>query len=307
MFFERLAGSPTRRLWRLLRMSGIYLLPLAFTACSPAPTSYDLVIENGRVIDPETGLDGLRHIGINEGSITAISETPLAGTSEIDATGLVVAPGFIDIHSHSPTPLGVKYQVLDGVTTQLDLEAGAWPVGAYGFMIKDRSPIHYGNSVSHLAARIKVIEGKDVPYLINPDGGLEFGAAFVQPATGDQIEQMRQHLAEGLDEGGIGIGLLLDYLSVAVSEAELKMVFELAGTRSAPVTVHVRRGLPGDAAGLDEIIALAEIHKVPVLICHITHSAMQAVPDWLAKIDAVGRKYSTSPMKMYNGRPLANG
>ena len=262
--------------------SGLYLDP-----------RYDLVIKNGRVIDPETGLDAIRSVGINNGKITAISNAKLNGKSEVDAIGLVVAPGFIDIHSHSPTPLGTKFQVLDGVTTQLDLEAGAFPVGAYGFMIKPQSPINYGSSVSHLAVRIKVIEGREQPYLISEDGPIKQGPAFLKQATKEQVNAMRVLLVEGLAQGGIGIGVLLDYVSDAVTGDELKMIFDVAAGHGVPVTVHVRRGIAGDPKGLIEIIELAEQAGTATLICHITHSAMQALPNWLAMIDAANRRGAT--------------
>ncbi len=273
-------------------------------ASEPASQTYDLVIEGGRVMDPESGLDAVKTIGILDGRIAAISDTGLAGEHITDASGMVVAPGFIDIHSHSPTPLGAKYQVLDGVTTQLDLEAGAFPVSAYGFMIKGQSPLNFGNSISHLAVRTKVIEGLEKPYLFTQDGPMKPGAAFVKPATAGQIDEMRALLIEGLDQGGIGIGVLLDYISAAVSKEELRMVFEVAGERSAPVTVHVRRGLPGDPAGLIDVIELAEQTGAPLLICHITHSAMQALPQWLKLIDAAnarGAKITTETLSYAAG------
>lgn len=266
--------------------------------------TYELVIERGRVMDPETGLDAVKSIGISDGRIAAISDTALFGETVIDATGMIVAPGFIDIHSHSPTPLGTKYQVLDGVTTQLDLEAGAFPINAYGFMIEGQSVLNFGSSVSHLAVRTKVIEGRDQPYLFTQDGPGVPGAAFVQPATTKQIEEMRILLIEGLDQGGIGIGVLLDYISVAVTEEELRMVFEVAGEHEAPITVHIRRGLPGDPKGLTEVIALAEQTGAPILIAHITHSAMQALPDWLRLIDAAnarGAKITTETLSYAAG------
>ena len=83
--------------------------------------NYDMVIANGRVVDPETGLDGIRHLGINAGTIKSISTKPLMGAKTVNAKGLVVAPGFIDIHSHTPTKLGQRMNLLDGVTTQLAL------------------------------------------------------------------------------------------------------------------------------------------------------------------------------------------
>ena len=111
----------------LLSIALLIVIALPLTA-----TGYDLVIANGRVIDPETNFDQIAHIGIKGGSIAVISEKPLQAKNIIDASGLVVAPGFIDVHSHSPTLLGQQANLLDGITTQLDLEAGAFPISFYG-------------------------------------------------------------------------------------------------------------------------------------------------------------------------------
>src|SRR5262245_13697191 len=85
---------------------------------------YEVVIRNGRVIDPETKLDEIRTIGIYDGAIHAISKSPLKGTKVIDAKGLVVAPGFIDPISHGQDMENDRVQILDGVTTKLQLESG---------------------------------------------------------------------------------------------------------------------------------------------------------------------------------------
>jgi N-acyl-D-aspartate/D-glutamate deacylase len=275
---------------QILVFLGLFFFALGGANVVAGAEPYDLVISNGRVIDPETGLDGIRHVGIQDGSIVVISEAEIEGASELDATGQVVAPGFVDIHTHSPSRLGGAIQVLDGVTTQLDLEAGAFPVSAYGDHYAGGTPINFGASVAHFAVRAKVIEGRDTPYLFTGTSMMRAGLAFVQEATSAQIEEMRILLGQGLDDGGLGIGVLLDYMSVAVSEAELRMIFEVAGSRKVPVFVHVRRGFAGDPAGLIEVIALAEETGAPLLISHITHSAMHAVPEWLALIDAANAR-----------------
>lgn len=266
------------------------LLLLNSCAHQTQSTGFDLVLTGGRVIDPESGLDAIRNIGVRDQSIAAITASPIIGRRTIDARSLVVAPGFIDLHSHSPTPFGARQQLLDGVTTQLDLEAGAYPVSAYGEYFDQGTPVNYGASVSHLAVRNKVLTAKDAPYLFSRNGAQSAPEAFTKPASASEIEAMRALLDEGIKSGGIGIGVLLDYISIAVSPAELQMIFEVAGRHGVPVTVHVRRGLPGDPAGLDEVIALAEATKAPLLICHIAHSAMQGVGDWLAKIDAANAR-----------------
>src|SRR5436309_2310532 len=103
---------------------------LVFAAMLPAQT-YDTVIAGGRVMDPATNLDAVRYIGIRGGMIAAISASPLAGRATVDAKGLVVAPGFIDLHSHGQTPENYRFKARDGVTTALEMERGASPVAEF--------------------------------------------------------------------------------------------------------------------------------------------------------------------------------
>ncbi|MEH6912090.1 MAG: amidohydrolase family protein [Oceanicoccus sp.] len=240
--------------------------------------TYDLVIANGRVIDPETKLDAIRHIGVNGGSIAAISSQHLTGHKVIDASGLAVAPGFIDLHSHTPTLFGQHLNLLDGITTQLDLEAGSFPIASYGEHFKGGAQLNYGSSVGHFAIRAKVIEGITRPLTMS-------GKTWTAKATTEQIESMRTLLEQGLNDGGLGIGVLLDYMTSAVSEEELQMIFEVAAKRHVPVFVHVRRGISGDPAGLIEVLELAKSTKAPLFICHITHNAMGNIGNWLKMID----------------------
>jgi N-acyl-D-aspartate/D-glutamate deacylase len=257
---------------------------LLFAALAGA-ADYDLVLRGGRVIDPETGRDGIYDVGLAGGRIAAVSAGALAGAEELDVSGLVVAPGFIDLHSHSPTPLGFRYQALDGVTTSLELEAGAFPVKAVGAALAAGSPVNYGASVSHVMVRLAVLQGVDPAELASSGGGIDMqGIAFTQPATPEQVQAIRRGLDEGLDQGGLGIGLLLDYLSAAVSAEELRMIFEVAAARDAPVFVHIRRGLAGDPAGLAEVIDMARATGAPVHVCHLQHSAMKGTGRFLAMI-----------------------
>ncbi len=289
-----LARNMTMR-YRTIKARSLVTLAIAICSClmashSAAAEQFDLVITGGRVIDPETGTDKILNLGITNGSITAISERELAAKRVIDANNQVVAPGFIDVHSHTPTLLGQHLSLLDGITTQLDLEAGAYPVSFYGEHYKGGAQLHYGSSVAHFAIRMKVMDDVDQPYLFVGNKPGQFGQdAFTKPANDAQISSMRDLLLDGLDTGGLGIGVLLDYMTSAVQEPELAMIFSVAKERNVPVYIHVRRGLPGDPSGLEEVIEHAKKTGVATFICHITHNAMGRVGDWLAMIDAANQ------------------
>ena len=94
--------------------------------------AFDLVISGGRVMDPETGLDATGNVGIVDGRITAVTEDVLEGAESIDATGLVVAPGFIDLHAHGQDPVSARLKALHWPTLTEEepaaLDAG---MGAY--------------------------------------------------------------------------------------------------------------------------------------------------------------------------------
>src|SRR4051794_39789199 len=173
--------------------------------------SHELVLSGGRVVDPESGLDHVADVGIDGATITAVGDT-LEGTTTVDVTGLVVAPGFIDLHSHAQTLPGRRLQACDGVTTALELEAGRAPVDrAYERETRRGSPIHYGFSASWAAARMHVVAGGPL------DGGAMavfggiVGEEWQHAATETQVARILELLAVDLAAGAIGIGILIGY------------------------------------------------------------------------------------------------
>src|SRR4026207_1586221 len=117
------------------------------------PPEYDVVILNGRVIDPETKLDAIRNIGINNRTIQAISATSMRGRTTVLATGLVVSPGFIDLHSHGQDEENYRYKAMDGVTTALELEVGVADVDRWYREREGKALGNYGARVGHISAR----------------------------------------------------------------------------------------------------------------------------------------------------------
>lgn len=296
----------------LCRAFALLALTSMVQGCSHKPNAltkkYDLVFNGGRVIDPESGFDQQANVGINGTSIAGISSSPLKGAESIDASGLLISPGFIDLHSHALSALGQKFQALDGVTTALELEAGVHPVDALAQIVGTSSLINYGASTSHLAIRQRVIDGILQPHISStavslppdslpsdslPTGGSDEGpaeystqknAAFTQVASAYQLDEIRAYLHKGIADGGLGIGLLLDYVSGAVNSDELEMIFEVAAAGDVPVFVHIRRGLPADPAGLEEVIELARKHNASAHVCHLNASAMGGIEHFLKLI-----------------------
>jgi len=261
---------------------------LALFACScglstgTAAAEYDLVIKHGRVMDPETGLDAVRHVGIRDGVIAAISETTLSGDRVIDARGLVVAPGFIDLHAHGQDARSAYFQVADGVTTALELEIGVLPVGKWLASRAGKSRANYGATASHLAARMKTLTGVDIGNPIYA-GNVERGAGAVDYAntqlTAEQMTDLNDALAAGITDGGLGIGIGITYAPGATHE-EIFTLFELAARYDVPIFVHMRqeRQLGGDLlAPLQEVLSNAAATGASLHVVHINSSLNEDV------------------------------
>jgi len=122
--------------------------------------TFDLVIANGRVLDPESGLDAVRNIGVTGRKVVTISSDRLTGRQMIDAAGLVVAPGFIDVHAHGQTPETYEFQARDGVTTALELEVGTEDVPGWYAQRTGKALINHGVTVSHPRVRMKLYNDK---------------------------------------------------------------------------------------------------------------------------------------------------
>jgi len=133
------------------------VMAIMFVAAAAFGQEYDVVLANGRVLDPASGLDAVRYVGIRGAKIAAISETPLQGRTVLDVAGLVVAPGFIDLHSHGQTPENYRFKARDGVTTALEMEVGVSPVPEWYRAREGQALINFGATSGHIPARMAVM------------------------------------------------------------------------------------------------------------------------------------------------------
>jgi N-acyl-D-aspartate/D-glutamate deacylase len=249
--------------------AAIGLAAVALVAFAPlAAQDFDLVLVKGRVVDPESGLDAVRSVGISGGKIAAVSEGVLSGRRVIDAAGLVVAPGFIDLHEHGQTEEAYRYQAADGVTTSFELEVGTGDVDRwYQERAKGRL-INYGVSIGHIPVRIAVMH--------DPSTFLPSGDAAHKAASVAEIAEMAQRIDEGLRKGAVAVGLGPSY-TAAATQWEVLEVFRVAGRHHASVHVHVRGGI----AGLEEVIAGSAISGAPLHVVHINSSGLSQTREML--------------------------
>jgi len=246
---------------------------------SSAKEVYDVVILNGRVIDPETRLDAVRNVGISAGVIKAITSNGLDGRKVIDAKGQVVTPGFIDLHQHGQDQENYGYKVMDGVTTALELEVGTGDVDRWYDDRAGRASINYGVSIGHLAARMAAMH--------DPVEFLPSGEAARRAATDAEISDMKAQLEHGLRRGAVAVGFGIQYVPKASSWEILEM-FRVAARFGASCHVHLRNaGLkePGSSTqALEEVIAAAAITGAPLHVVHIQSTGGKATAQLLQMI-----------------------
>lgn len=284
-------------------------LMLALSAASAAAAErFDVVIRGGRVMDPETGVDGVLDVGIAGDRVARIGKEPLEGARVIDARGLVVAPGFIDLHQHSFAPENDRLKAQDGVTTALEMEIGRPDVAAFLEERSGHALIHFGATASHAAARHAAWGGSLIGLATVPPSG----ASTNEPASTDRLARIRERLQHELDVGGLGIGMGLQYTPGATRH-EVIETFRLAAERRLPVFTHIRsagRIEPGSSIeSVGEVIAAAATTGASLQIVHINSSGLRDAPACLALVEgarARGLDVTTEAYPYEAGMTLIN-
>lgn len=248
---------------------------------------YDLVLANGRVIDPLTKLDAVRHIGVIAGKIAAVSDKPLAGKEILDVAGKVVSPGFIDLHAHGQTVGDMQIKARDGVTTVLDLEAGVYPVAAWYASMEGKAPLNYGATVGHIGARFSAFHPEIVisHWPVHRAKAASLGASPAganKAATDKELHLMQTAIRQGLADGALGVGFGINY-TPAATQNEIETLFKIAAEEKVPAFVHTRAfGI----AAIQEAIDTAKKTGASLHVVHIGSSAIGDMPEVLRLLDA---------------------
>ncbi len=249
--------------------------------------AFDLVVVNGRVMDPETRLDAVRNVGIRDGAIAVVTEDALEGRDTIDAAGLVVAPGFVDLHAHGQDSVSEQLQALDGVTTALEMEIGVYPVAPWYESREGRTLLNFGATVSHPNARAKLLLDIDVGHqpTLPPGVNESMGSDAIYEELDDaQVAELAALMEGGLDEGGLGYGFGITYTPGA-SRTEIFDLFESAAAHGVPAYVHLRAADEGGNLGpFQEVIADAAATGASLHIVHLNSSADESAMDAVALV-----------------------
>jgi len=270
---KRATGHTFRALVAAGGALALALSPLSVHAQQP----FDLVIANGRVMDPESGLDAIRNVGIRAGVIEAVTASLLDGVEVVDAGGLVVAPGFINLHWHGTDPHSNYYEAMDGVTSTFELEIGVADVDKWYDERAGRMPINYGAAIGHAPTRMAVMK--------DPGEFLPAGDAARKPATDAELAEIELRVERGLKRGAVGVGFGLAY-TPAASTWEITQMFRTAARYDAAAFVHLRgassAGSTDREQGLMEVIALSAVTGTPVHVAHINSSGQTNAARMLA-------------------------
>ena len=232
-------------------------VPVLEGATLPEPGQvFDVVIANGRVIDPESGYDAVADVGIVGSTVAAIG-SDLTGTERIDATGQVVAPGFIDILSAEPNNVGVWFKVADGVTTNMAMHGVNNYANAFFRRYEGKTPVHFGG-----AWHQHFIRGEDQ----------EVGAVLPNQAlTSAQVQTFAELTDLNLANGLAGVSFSPEY-SPATTTEEIDALTKIAVARGHSVFFHVRYSDPVEPdtsiEALEEVLGVARRTGAS---CHVEH------------------------------------
>ncbi|MEO5997492.1 MAG: amidohydrolase family protein [Chitinophagaceae bacterium] len=269
-------------------------------------TQFDIVLTGGRVIDPETNLDAIRNVGITNGRVIQVTTEPIKGKETVNVSGLVVSPGFIDLHIHGIGNVEQEYQAHDGVTTALELEWGLTHLKEWYAFRESTALINYGASVSWSHARTIALDNqhdscgdlktKEAWSKVNWQTSEIFAQpSFYKALPPSSFPWLFTNMRNELEAGGIGIGVPIGYHPGATRE-EIFEVNKFAHERKAPIFMHVREG---GALAVQQAIADASLTRASLHLVHLNSMALSEIKLCIEMVDAAQRQGLDITSEMY--------
>jgi dihydroorotase/N-acyl-D-amino-acid deacylase len=293
--------GPTRVTLATIALTGVVAGLVVLTARARATARFDLVIIGGRVVDGTGAPWMTADVGVSGDTITAIGALGDASAgSRIDAAGLVVAPGFIDMLGWSEFNLLVDNRaaskITQGITTEITGEGTSIaPLDDRMAEARRETWAHYGLTLDFrtLDQYFRRLETRARPAL---NLGTFVGAGGVRtmvvglddrPATADEITRMKDIVARAMQEGALGLSSSLQYVPDRfASTDELVELARVAAAHGGIYITHQRSEGHAIDASLDEVFTVAERARIPAEIWHLKTAY---APNW-GRMPAVLRR-----------------
>jgi N-acyl-D-amino-acid deacylase len=244
------------------------LLPLLLLAAVARAESFDLIIRRASVIDG-TGTPAYSgDLAIRGDRIAAVGQLPAGSTAatEIDAAGRVVAPGFIDVHTHSEdiTDLPVAENFLRmGVTTIVTGNCGGSKLNVAEFfadVVKTKVAVNVATLVGHNTVRGQVM-----------------GGSFARPPTAGELAKMCALVDQAMKDGAVGLSTGLLYLPGTFAKTdEIVALAKAAAAHDGIYASHMRQENAQIRDALDEVVMIAREAKIRAEVSHIKLSGPTA-------------------------------
>jgi cytosine/adenosine deaminase-related metal-dependent hydrolase len=298
-------------------VTAMMVMTIAVTAGAALAVEYDIVILNGRVMDPETNFDGVRNVGVVGNRIYNITKEKITGKRTIDAKGHVVAPGFINTHTHSFAPFDQKMVAHDGVTTIMDTESGSSSPRMFYEKYKGNSLLNYGVGVGHEEIRRVVMDGLRLKDTFDPTDILlsrgkaqQDGHASWALDMADKLEhvQIMTMFEQGMRDGAVAVTSTVGYMGYGVPTTEILELQKIAKKYNRFYGSHTRFGptesLPLNySLGVREIIANAVAIDGAVILSHIQNQNWQEIYELTRRLQEKGMTIFAEMYPATTGNP----
>ena len=304
-----------------MKTLSILFVAILIWSCTTTETKpvdgYEVVILNGRVMDPETNFDGIRNVGIIGDRIAIITEKDITGTKIIDAKGLVVAPGFINTHSHSFAPFDQKMMAHDGTTTLLDTEGGGSNIDMFYDKYKGKSFLNYGTGVGHEEVRRVVLDGLKEEQTFDPTTILEsrglaeedgHASWALDVPTSEQLDEILTYYEKGMRAGAISANTTVGYMGYGTTTNEIFLLQKIAKKYERFFGAHTRFGptesLPLHySLGTREVIANALALDAPLILSHINNQGWDEIYELTRRLQSQGKVIFAEYYPAITGNP----